>query len=259
MSGENIVRRAVLVAIVLPVMAFRQSAEWTAAASAAPTRIVLRAVRPLAPGIDALPRIEPAPGRPGAGRINVQLAAIDRSFLRDPDVVFCRTPWDGPYGVTRSVTITLRGTRYLSLLLVSECYRGAHPATTIDALTFDVFTGTRLKPADLLPRSLHSAEAATLSRRLSLLYMETAKATRTFTCTTGTYTGGANMFLTDRHTFAVWADARGDGIGLEPDDFPFVSSACTIPLIVPAARMRALGVTPSLLDDITRARARRWY
>jgi len=91
------------------------------------------------------------------------------------------------------------------------------------------------------------------------MYMEAADATDTSVCDTGDYSDGKNMFLADRHVFAVWPDAQGDGIALDPTDFPFVSSACIVPVIVPGATMRALGADPSLLNDISATHAYGWY
>lgn len=224
-----------------------------------PQRIQVRSVAPLAKNVDSLPRVV-ASGRDSTARlVNAQIAALDRRYWNDPAVAFCRTPWDGPYGIGRDVTVTLRGARYLSLFIESGCDRGAHPATNFDSAIFDLRTGTRLKPSALLPRSLRSANAAAISRFLSRLYMERARTEPASDCITGTYSDGRNMFLKDQHTFTLWLDARADGIGLIPDDFPFVSSVCDVPLVIPTARLRALGVDPSLLDDIDLAHARGWY
>lgn len=107
---------------------------------------------PVAPGLDALPRIA-VPQSPGQRRINVALAGLDAAV---------RTAWTsckangGKYAEwQRSVEVPMRGPRFLSVVITDDVYCGGlHPNVSVQAVVYDLGTGRPVDWTTLLPPAL---------------------------------------------------------------------------------------------------------
>lgn len=220
--------------------------------------VVLRQQPPFAKDQARLSRIAAAADGPAAPRINRLLAALDAAFHRD--AADCAAGDSGPCEASRSVDLTLRGTRHLGLVVSEEWDVGAHPAFSVEPLLFDLRTGAMLDAAAILGPGLAGpkADPDVASRTLSTLYLA-AVGKGDDVCGDPGDPGFKADFIDAHHHFQVWPDARRGGIALRPDDFPEAGHACEVPITVPAAAARAAGADPALLEEVEAAHRGGWF
>lgn len=220
--------------------------------------VALRRQPPFAKNQARLPRIAGAADDLAAPRINRLLAALDAAFRRD--AADCAAGASGPCEVSRSVDLTLRGTRHLGLLVSEEWDVGAHPAFPVEPLLFDLRTGAMLDTTAILGPRLagKKADADAASRALSTLYLAAA-GKHDDVCGDPGDPGFKADFIDDHHHFQAWPDARRGGIALRPDDFSTASEACAVAVTVPATAARAAGADSALLDEVEAAHRGGWY
>ncbi len=220
-----------------------------------PAPIRLAAQPDIGPQLAAFPRLA-APGGPQMQRINQQLASADaraRKAARE-----CRP---GPGYWQRSVTVAMRGPRYLALVAFDEWYcGGVHPSFSRFALAYDLQTGAPLNWERLLPKALGvTASLGTAgdgtrlgvvaSPQLKALYMESEK-----------MDPECVPILQDEDLrFILWPDARREGIAMKPYNLPRAVSLCVVDMVIPLLRLRQLGVELALLDAIAAAHKAKLY
>ncbi|HEX3881587.1 MAG TPA: hypothetical protein VHW66_02920 [Stellaceae bacterium] len=229
-----------------------------AVAHAGDEPVTMRAVKPVAHGIEAFPRIG-TPRDAAVARINHALAGADASV--DRLAVDC----NHYKGWHRGVQVTMRGPRYVSLLAGDDWYcGGAYPDTDLTALVFDLSTGAPVDWTKLFPPALVDAAGPSPgggvsdpifipTRGLWDLFVKTANSP-------GDECNEVRNSASDMDTsLMIWPDAKEDGIALAATQFPHVVKACSGPATVPVAELRKLGVDAALLDAIDEAHAKGWY
>jgi hypothetical protein len=230
-----------------------------AVAHAGDEPVTMREAKPVARGIAAFPRIV-APQNAAAKQINHALEGADAS------VDGLASDCNHYKGWKRSVSVTMRGPRYLSVVAYDDWYcGGAYPDTDTTALVYDLATGapiawTKLFPANLISKAGPSPGAGVSdpllidSPKLWNLFVKTANAAEHDECNdVRNNPAGLGTTLT------IWPDAKDDAIDLLAGEFPHVVKACSGPATVPTAELRKLGVDATLLDAIDEAHAKGWY
>ncbi|HEY1795410.1 MAG TPA: hypothetical protein VGG57_04770 [Stellaceae bacterium] len=230
-----------------------------AIARADDARVVLRDAKPVAHGIAAFPKIV-APKSEAATRVNRALEGADASV--DRVAVDC----NHYKGWHRTVSVTMGGPRYLSLLASDDWYcGGAYPDTEFTALVFDLSTGApidwmKLFPADFIGKAGPSPGGGVSdpigieSPRLWDLFVKTANAAEHDDCNDvrSDPSGSGTRLM-------IWPNAKDGGIDLFAAEFPHVVKACAGPATLPTAELRKLGADAALLDAIDEAHAKGWY
>jgi hypothetical protein len=236
-----------------------------AAAAEGPAPIALAAQPDIGPQLAAFPRLA-APDGPQMQRINQQLASADARARQAAQE--CRgqaadagaDPKEAG-GWQRSVSVAMRGPRYLALVASDEWYCGGpYPSNESFALAYDVQTGAPLNWERLLPKSLGvtaSLDTAgdgtrlgvVASPKLKALYMKAAK-----------LDPDCVQALRDTDLqFLLWPDARREGVAVEPSNLPHVIAACGEDVVIPLPALRQLGVEPALLEAIAAAHQAKLY
>lgn len=222
--------------------------------AAAPPRsdLALTPRPPIAPGVDALPRISHPTGS-RIGRINRALDADDariRAALAE-----CRR--DAGKGTEaywrRAVSVAMRGPRYLAISISdnTDC-GGAHPNQDIFALVFDLRTGRPVDWRHLLGKSLAGTTSADeADDETPLRVVASPELTGFFLAALAE--GGNPECEADLRAipgplhFIVWPDAKDDALELYSQDVPFVLGPCAGPASIPTPSLRKAGADPALL------------
>lgn len=232
-------------------------AAGTAAASD-PASVRLLPQPDIVPKLQAFPHVA-APEDAQTQRINKALIAANsraRQAAQDcrAQAEPARTDPDGS-GWERTITVTMRGPRYLAMEASETWYCGtAYPNAANFALAYDLRTGAPLNWQRLLPKALVQSVAldnagdgtrlgVVASPALSALYLR--------------YAGVEHDCVAALHDTALqfmpWPDAQHDGIALAPSGLPHVIAACGPDAVIPLPEARRLGVSPTLLDAIESA------
>jgi hypothetical protein len=243
--------------LLVPCLAVLALLQGGVAGAAEPDAIQLQAQPALGPHLAAFPRIAAAQ-EPAAQRVNQALAAADARLLAA--VKDCRAqakadpvqaddaadPWE------RTVTVAMRGPRYLALVVGgSMSCGGAHPDVDEFALAYDLRTGLPLNWARLLPKTVAGTASLTnaadgtrlgvvASPTLTALYVKLLKPEDD--C--------AQALQDSELQFMLWPDAAHDGVTMAPADLPHVIVACGDDVTIPLATLRTLGADPALLAAI---------
>jgi len=227
----------------------------TAPAAAAGQPAVLKPSPPIRPRVSAFPRLVAKRGQ-AAARINRLLKEADRSAVAG----MCKD-------YRRKVRVTMRGPGYVSLLASDDWFcGGAYPDSSQKVLVYDLATGrpadwkTILTPAlvDKVVPTTGGGESDPVrvgSSVLWALYLKQAQRTSKNKGCADVYAdpGPLGTLLT------VWPDAKADRLGLQPSEWPHVVKACAVPITIPAAELRKLGVQAAFLDALDEAHRRGWY
>ena len=223
-----------------------EAAERAHAVRLAPSRAVV-------PGLAALPRLVAVRRARAAQRINRALAQSDAQVS---DLAqSCRADAGaGKSSWTRSVAVTMRGPRYLSMVATDSWYcGGAYPDAETVPLVFDLRTGAavewgRLLPATML-RSAGSAgdgsnqDGTVASDVLADLYRKSGKPE-------AVNPQCKEAIAESSLSFLIWPDAKRDGLVIQPSGLPHVIAACAAPFVIPTATLRQLGVDSGLIDAV---------
>ena len=228
------------------------------AAAAVPLR--LRPMPDVLPGVAAFPRLDAHRFDRAARRINAALAKAD-ARVRAAAIGCPEPPPAKGSSWKRSVTVAMRGPRYLALVARDDWYCGAYPDHDVVALVYDLRSGAPVDWARLLPRGLLAGTAtdtvgdgttvglarapalAAAYQRIGLAATLPKECSEVFDDKTVWGTPG----------FQLWPDARADGLAMENPGLPHVVAACGATVVIPAAELRRLGVGPALLDPLTTA------
>jgi hypothetical protein len=229
------------------------------AAFAADLSVALRAPRPVAKDIPAMPEII-APTSAAERKINAALRRLDAAVQRAAKE--CKTD-DGKAGDwERSVETPMHGPNYLSFVVTDSMYcGGAHPDASTMAIVYDLRTGAPVDWTRLLPREFTG----------KLALQEGADGTKTVPLSskalTALYLAGyrpgdadkecrgaiADDVAADEPDISVWPDAQDGGLAMI-FDLPHVVAACEDVVVAPAASLRSKGVDPQFVDAIEEGR-----
>jgi hypothetical protein len=228
-------------------------------AIAADSGVQLTRSAAIAPDLAAFPRIAADAGE-AAARINRALAAADdrsRAFVKD----CAAQEGEGPTSVTRTITVTMRGPRYLSFVAYDyfDC-RGAHPDTDTIALVYDLKTGAPVNWGALLPAALVGKAELDTSGDGTRIGMASSPALQQL------YLKGHKIdpdciepLSEPGLEFILWADAEQGGLAIQPASLPHVVAACGDSATIPLSRLRQLGVKSELADAIQAAHDHHLY
>lgn len=212
---------------------------------------------PVEPHIAAFPRVAGGISRRAAARINRALTTAEQGLG-------CT---EGKGSWNRTIDVTMRGPRFLSLLALDDWYcGGAYPDTNDAALVFDLQTGTpidwrRLFPDGVIqaagtgPGGGDSQPIAVSSAALWELYAKAIAADGT------DRDEECSKVMADRRGsgLMLWPNAAANGLGIQQADFPHVIKACGPPETLGMSALRRLGLSTVLLAAIEEAHRRRWY
>ncbi len=226
---------------------------------AAPPPLVLSAPKPLAPMLDAFPRIV-SPLTPKTMHMNALLAAADRRALvavedcREDAADDSNQPPKTSY--ERTVTVAMRGPVFLALTASdeSDC-GGPYPNAVVLALTYDLTTGAPVNWARYLPKSMiDSAATEDYDDDTTIGEITSAALLPLFFKSLGEGVDDANRCATaltgEGVAFMIWPDAPDGGLDIYDPDVPHVEQPCAGPVTVTLDQLRALGVGQRALDAI---------
>ena len=226
--------------------------------------IRLAPIRQLRKGVDAWPLIL-NPSSPAEQRVNATLMLMNdrlKMALRDCDAAYGKwvdsasdsTATGGmAYGDwSRTVTITMTGPRYLSLVATDGVFcGGAHPGEDQIALVFDMATGM---PVNWLTRIPNSAGASNYSDTVadgSIADALALPALRRMSITAAV--PECRDAFNDPQPFLLWPDARKERLVAQPFDMPHAVQACAEEIDLTIEQARQLGFAEDLLEAIREA------
>jgi len=238
----------------------------TAGKDAKPTvaeSIQLEPVKQLRKGVDEWPLIA-NPGSPAAVRVNATLTGLNLRLAQavracNGDVL------DAMRGLStkaatqaitqdwsRSVSVTMAGPRFLSLVATEETdCGGAHPNSDVMALVFDMTTGTPVNWPALLAKTAKASSfvdsVADGSKVGGLVLPALAKINlerASEDC--------KGAFLKPQ-SFLVWPDAQSGTLVVQAFDLPHVVQSCADEIGLPMGQARQLGFDESVLTAIEQA------
>lgn len=231
----------------------RLGAEPTASA------LNLRPSPAIAPGVAAFPRLVAAPGDRAADRINQALGRADERVRRAAKD--CRTQDGQKTDWTRTISVTMRGPHFLSLVAADSWFcGGAYPDSDQFPLVYDLTSSAPVNWSRLFPTALvrktgtETAGDGTVVGTVSSPELH------------GLYLKGHNSSsecaeaLADPSlAFTLWPSARTAGITIQPFGLPHAVTACASDWTIPLSVLRKLNVRHELLDAIAEAHGQGLY
>ncbi len=217
--------------------------------------------------MDSFPRVTPnAEVTPAvAARINALLARLDKAVLANAK--FCRKVRRGMEDAddwTRTVSVTMRGPHYLSLLAEDSYSCGApHPLDDRTALVFDLTTGSPVNWTRLLPpgasgeitRDTHGIVFGFVKWPMLLRKEQQAAGQAAVKDTDDECT---SVFAPEHAAdlqFMVWLDAGQESVMFAPVGLVHYDSAmCGDPVAIGVKEARQLGLASKLLDALSEAK-----
>ena len=163
-------------------------------------------------------------------------------------------------GWTRSITVAMRGPRYLALVAddYSDC-GGLHPNAESFALVYDLRTGLPPNWSLLLPRTLVQTVSVERTFDTTPLGMVDSPALRSIylvaarTAAAKVDPGCPETLEQLAGPFMLWPDARQGGVAVQPSRLAHAAAACGVPVTISVAALRRLGVDAALLDAVEAA------
>jgi hypothetical protein len=205
------------------------------------------------------------PANPPEMRVNATLSAMNArmaGMLRDCDDSFAE--WtkvsgfagkDGKPGSgdwERTVRVTMRGPRFLSMVATDGIYcGGAHPDNETIALVFDMETGALVDWTALI------AKRAGASSREATGSDGSVKSALMLPALQAIYVAAADADCKDifqgPQSFLLWPDAGQGALVAQAADLPHVAAACEQELKLTMNQARKLGFDETLLSAIEQA------
>lgn len=203
---------------------------------------------PLAPGIEALPRV--AGTNAAIQRMNARLDQLDAAALADAKA--CNTtPPESDF--SRWIEMPFTGPDFLAFVVHFDvfCTGAAHPQQARIPLVFDAATGLETDLRDMFPGTLlppvpepgpasHFLFSAQLNDIYLALYRDMPE-----TC--------HGPVADNKGWFQIWPDAAAGGLVLWPAGLSHAEQACAEAVILTVARMRSLGFDDALTQALNAA------
>ena len=154
---------------------------------------------------------------------------------------------------TRTVEVTMKGPRYLSMMATDSYYcGGAYPNDGLQMpLVYDLDTGApvdwiRLMPKGVSTKPGNGADGAKAGWVVWPTLTRIAKEDADPDC--------KDAFMdSDSMGFQIALDARAGELQATPTDFPHVYQACANPVALSIAKLRRLGFAPALVTALEAA------
>lgn len=225
----------------------------TGAAAAEPVRLTRGA------SAAALPRVA-APLNPATAKINAALTRLDRRWAG-----FVKNCVAGGKDneASRRVEVTMRGPRYLGLVVHDEAScGGAHADTSRTALTYDLETGRPVDWRQLLGPRLATASAVDNVIDGALIGLVGSPELRRLYVRTLEASGGEpadwwkdcdDVLADPELRFSVWPDAKTHALMLEPE-LAHAVQACGDDAAISPATLRTFGASPDLVSALVAGR-----
>lgn len=225
----------------------------TAGDPAAPTAAAFIATPDLSATVESPPRL--VGSSPAVQAIDADLTLMDVGARETTAACEVGT-------FTRTITQPMTGPGYAAYAFTDEwSCGGAHPSTTLTAITYDLFTGQRIDWTQALPNwklttepfeGMGKGEVLNVhSQALTAWYVKKMLASPDkqwlAECRTVFDAGPLN-----NSGFKIWADAANAGIAVSPD-LAHVVQACGETAYMSAGDMRAAGVSANMIAALTRA------
>lgn len=231
-------------------------------ARAADAPVQLKPSPPIGDAVPAFPRIVAASDDKAAARINNALAKLDALTRQAMKECRANVQNENDFDFERTITVTMRGPRYLSFSVGgSQDCGGAHPDAGDSVFVYDLTTGSPVNWQRLLPKSMVQGTSldtdingATIafvtSKTLQALWLKAEAAAA------NPIDPDCKDAVTDpKLQLSLYPDAKAGGLAVQPGDFPHVIAACADTIVIPTATLRPLGVDAALLDAIDAAHA----
>ena len=163
-------------------------------------------------------------------------------------------PQDTKDDLTRSVEVTMRGPRFLSMVARDEFFcGGAHPDDDLTVLVFDLESGTQVDWSTLVAKSAGASSPENILGdaggtrplilpQLQVMYVAAEDAE-----------ADCKGLFEDKQPIFLWPDAESGTLIAEVADFPHVAAPCKNKLKLTIEQARKLGFDESLLQAIEEA------
>ena len=196
-------------------------------------------------------------------RVNAALTRLNKEFVKslracDAGVVEfekgAEEPQETKDDLTRSVEVTMRGPRFLSMVARDEFFcGGAHPDDDLTVLVFDLESGTQVDWSTLVAKSAGASSPENILGdaggtrplilpQLQLMYVAAEDAD-----------ADCKGLFEDKQPIFLWPDAESGTLIAEVADFPHVAAPCKNELKLTIEQARKLGFDESLLLAIEEA------
>jgi hypothetical protein len=219
-------------------------------------------------GIDALPMLLPA-DTPGVRSIDAQLAALNNDLVRGlPECYAGYQDWEqgvehsdpktAPHvgeAWSRKVGVTMLGPKFFSLLVTDSTFcGGVHPATSTQALVFDLQSGALVRALGIAEKAPDAAEYVnqTSGDRVYQLVLPGLKRAYREAATKDC----KEDFDYYGDSYLIWPDAASGTLVAMAGDLPNVVLECATELKMPLDEARRLGFDEVLLQAIAEAHKR---
>ena len=221
--------------------------------------VSLRMQKNLYPGVGAMPRVTAGGGVTAAvaAKMNAAFAKLDVRVAGA--AADCRKSYreqvhkSGKDAWTRSVQVTMRGPRYLSLVATDsyDC-GGAYPNDgLILPLVYDLTTGGAVNWLTLMPPGPKSGidsagDGSVIGAVQWKVLTDMARKDAQPEC--------RDAFATeDEVSFVLWLDARAGAVEAQPSSFPHAEAGCADAVEIPVAEARTMGFKAELVDALAAA------
>jgi hypothetical protein len=194
---------------------------------------------PLAPNVDALPRLDG--DTVVARQINAALQMLDEQDLQS---VTCEG--EDPENASRSVKVLSDGPEFLSLLLSSggACEGSNYPFSMTELLNFDLETGGQIDLLQFLPDGWADRINAydPDNDPLLALYLEMAGEEVRDQC--------QDTLMNGSISFEFGLDGQEGQLLILPDGLLHIELGCENAVSVPVERLKAVGFHPRLIESL---------
>lgn len=226
---------------------------------AATIKLVLSPSALLIKGVMGFPRIV-SPKTAATDAINAALQRADALAIADatdcahnagPQPAGSEPAW------TRSITVTMRTGRLLSLLAVDnlDC-GGTHPDVDFTALVYDVGTGAPVNWPSMFPKSFGAAAVSNGPQDILVSSPKLDAWMEKYEVDSGAPECKGAYF--DDFGYVIWPDPQAGGLTVYASVAP-VDRPCAGPATIPYATLKAFGVSHELIAQIQRAQAHKLY
>ena len=218
----------------------------------------------VARGVDAMPVVlaGPAATPEVAAKINAALRRLDDKVHTAAEACNGTKPQagsplivqeKGTQNWSRTVQVTMRGPRYLSVTATDDFYcGGAHPDGSFLPLVYDLRTGGTVNWLKLLPPGATSGidDAADGNKVGAVIWPALTALARTHATK-----DCKNVFdASDAVPFVLWLDARSGSVMAQPGSFPHAVSTCAEAVSISSDQAKAIGgFNEELLDALDAA------